>query len=239
MSFSCAVVCSRVSTCAMSILDNNNEQVFSWAILSGALRILHRVSPVQCSKSIKTTLHRGLFSVEWCLESLKDNIAHTHTPLINLCKVVLGVLTSEKTLQKMFSCAILSKYVRDNIAQENYLCNVGPELSDIIFWKNNQNLPEPILHKTITHAVLAHSPQPSHCFLNTQLLFSNQVIESKQSYLNTPETMLYIMAQHYLCNVGPGCTVIFYHRNINITGLSWSTWTNITQENYLTVHKQL
>ena len=109
----------------------------------------------------------------------------------------------------MFSCAILSKYVRDNIAQENYLCNVGPELSDIIFWKNNQNLHGPILHRTITHAVLAHSPQPSHCFLSTQLLFSDQVIESNQCYLNTPETTLYTMAQHYLCNVGPGCTVIF------------------------------
>ena len=32
---------------------------------------------------------------------------------------------------------MLSKYVWDNIAQENYLCNIGPERTDVFLQENN------------------------------------------------------------------------------------------------------
>ena len=76
------------------------------------------------------------------------------------------------TLQKIFSCPILLKYIWDNIAQENYLCNVCPEGTEIDLQENNLcnvvlHLTRPTLHKIVICAMLGLSPQSSQCCLNT------------------------------------------------------------------------
>ena len=103
-----------------------------------------------------------LCNVVW---NLKDNI----TQGFNLCKVVPGVI--KQHWRRFFSCAMLSKYVWNSIPQENYLCNVGPERTDIVLQESNLrnvvwNMPGPTLHKTITFAMLVLIAQSSQCYLN-------------------------------------------------------------------------
>ena len=103
-----------------------------------------------------------------------------------LCYIFPGVL--RQRCRKCLPCTILSKYVWDNIAQENYLYNVDPERTDIALQKSNPgnvvlNLPGPTLYKAIICAMLSHSPQ------------------SSQFWLNMSETTLYRI--NYLYNVGP------------------------------------
>ena len=122
-------------------------------MLFGASRtLLHRVFPVQCiPRSIKTTLHR-IFSF------------------------AISSVVSRTTLHRVLTCARLFQEYCDNIAEdfflcnvvqirlrqhckENYLCNAGPEHTDIVLKENNLhnivlNLPGPTLRKTITCTIV-------------------------------------------------------------------------------------
>ena len=96
-------------------------------------------------------------------------------------------------MQKIFSCKIF-KYIWGNTAQENYLCNVNPECTNIVLQEINLrnvilNLPGPTLYEAITCAMLADSSQSSQCCLNT----------SHTTFCGT----------NYLCNVNQEHTVIF------------------------------
>ena len=79
------------------------------------------------------------------------------------------------------------------------MCNVRPEHKDILLQENNQvnvalYLSGPTLHKKITCAMLAETPQ------------------SSQYFLATSKTIFYART-NYLCNVDPERTAIFSKQN--------------------------
>ena len=126
-----------------------------------------RSCPVQCCPmSIKTTLNR-IFLVQCCLEPhgqhyigfplcyVVPGVLRQHIQDFLLCNVVWSLRDNiargfnqwfstrfipevlKQHYRRFFVCAMLSIYNWDNIAQENYLHNVGPQCSDIVLQKNN------------------------------------------------------------------------------------------------------
>ena len=112
--------------------------------------------------------------------------------------------------------AMLSKYVWDNIAQENYLCNIGLERTDMFSQENN--LRNVVLVCLGQHCIKQLRTQCTKCWPTVHSLVSVVQIWLKQHW-----------KKNYLCNIGPVQIVIFSWKTV----LSWSAWTNITQENYL------
>ena len=126
--------------------------------------------------------------------------AALHRDLFNLGKVVPGVLRHH--CSRFF--LVESPNTWGNIAQESYLNIVNPEC--IIL-----NLCGPTLHKAITSAMLADSPQSNQCCVNTS--------DTQRFVEQVTSAMLAKSAQSS------------FHRKITYTAmLSWSAWVNIGQE---------
>ena len=61
----------------------------------------------------------------------------------------------------------MPKYIWDNIVQKNYLCNIGPERSDMFLQENNlRNVVLVCLIICAMETMFAHSPHSSQCFRN-------------------------------------------------------------------------
>ena len=144
--FSCAMLAKCWhSICSNQIcLDNIAQDLFSSMLSAACQTTLHRVltwgnneqsfSCVMLSWAWRTTLHR----------------------VFTCARFTPGVLRHH--CRRFFSCAMLSKYIWDNIAWENYLYNVNLERKDIDLQKNNLsnvvlNLPGPTLYKAFTWAM--------------------------------------------------------------------------------------
>ena len=90
---------------------------------------------------------------------------------------------------------MLSKYVWENIAQENYLCNVDPERSDTLWQENN-------LYNVVLICLYQHWTRklPVQCWSKAQEQLCNFVWAN-------------IAQGNHLCNVCPWLTDNFYEEN--------------------------
>ena len=90
---------------------------------------------------------------------------------------------------------MLSKYVWENIAQENYLCNVDPERSDTL-WQEND------LYNVVLICLYQHWTRklPVQCWSKAQEQLCNFVWAN-------------IAQGNHLCNVCPWLTDNFYEEN--------------------------
>ena len=115
--------------CCPKSIETKLNRIFSCVILSGtSWAILHKI--FTCAM-----VNRQIF---WVKEP------------IQYCDYQAGT-----TLHMSIVYSMLSKYVWDNIAQENYWCNVGPDHIVIYTLENNYiqccfDLSESTLHETIT-----------------------------------------------------------------------------------------
>ena len=156
-------------------------------------------------------------------------------------------ITSERTLHKKITCAILAQSAQRrfrrkityimlawsacaNIAHKNYLCIVDPKP------KNNfATLSWPKLHKEITYAcpwLIDNFYEENNLYnvLSTMLGQYCIGILSSQCYPNTYERTLH---KKITCAILAQSAQQWFWRKVTYTILSWSAWAKIAQNNNL------
>ena len=160
----------------------------------------------------------GFFSLQCYVESLGQHC-------ISFWPVQCCPENIKTTLNKSF---LVQCCLEPQGQQENYLCNVGPECTDIVLQENNWcnivlNIPGPTLHKTITvqcwstvHRQRSHTSETTLC--GTNYLYN----------AGAERTVNFSQEHNLLCLDLPGLTL---HKK--------STCAMLTHSPETTLHKEI